>query len=207
MTLPYQSCVLKRNVWRLRICGPPTQGWVSIFIASFGGDRQHGTGDGGQNAGADGKTRCFMAPLSFIVTSVTHLSQKRRGFQSTAGTGWSGLLGEVEEKGGGTRNQREGLKSSLISPRVPLMVMVILVNKPCMLRWSRGYVYCVACIRHTTGRRCWALGRGAARILGASFTAVTLRHFNWALSSHLANVGYNAMSNVQFRVWYINLFV
>lgn len=108
MTLPYQSCVLKRNVWRLRICGPPTQGWVSIFIASFGGDRQHGTGDGGQNVGADGKTRRFAASLSFIVTGVTHISQKRRGFRSTAGTGWSGLLGEVEEKGGGHQKSEGG---------------------------------------------------------------------------------------------------
>lgn len=60
LTLLYQSRVAERSGWRLWICGPPTQGWVSIFIASFGGDRQHGAGDGGQNGGTGGKSYFYM---------------------------------------------------------------------------------------------------------------------------------------------------
>lgn len=113
LTLPYQSCVVERSEWRLCICGPPTQGWVSIFRASFGGDRQHGAGDGGQNVGTDGKIPFTLASWTSKVFSIIPLSREAPTLDSTAGTGWSGLSGEVEEKGGGTRNQREGLKLSI----------------------------------------------------------------------------------------------
>lgn len=110
LTLPYQSCVFERSAWRLWICGPPTQGWVTIFTASFGGDRQHGTGDGGQNVGTDGKMRFCLPSLPFDVVSITCILRERRTFNSMAGMGWSGLLGERRR---GTRNQREGLKLAI----------------------------------------------------------------------------------------------
>lgn len=113
LTLPYQSCVVERSEWRFCICGPPTQGWVSIFRASFGGDRQHGAGDGGQNVGTDGKIGFVMASWTSEVFGISPVLGEAPRLDSTAGMGWSGLSGEVEEKGGGTRNQREGLKLSI----------------------------------------------------------------------------------------------
>lgn len=113
LTLPYQSCVVDQSEWRLCISGPPTQGWVSIFRASFGGDRQHGAGDGGQNARDDGKNCFDMSSWTTEVFRITLISGETPRLDSTAKMSWSGLSGEVEEKGGRTSYQREGLKLSI----------------------------------------------------------------------------------------------
>lgn len=99
LTLPYQSCVVERSEWRLCICGPPTQGWVSIFRASFGGDRQHGAGDGGQNVGTDGKTRFLKAscPSAVNITTLVAAVNAEVWFD---GRNW---VKRLVRKGGGER--------------------------------------------------------------------------------------------------------
>lgn len=189
LTLPYRSRVVEQSEWRLCICGPPTQGWVSIFRASFGGDRQHGAGDGGQNVGTDGKLRFFMAsqPVAILKkweTSKLTITTRTRGFDSTAVFDWGCLSGKVEEKGGGTRNQREGLKLPIHFASNAPVSGIGMVNTSDMTAPSTFITCCFVwkyVVRGKVGGWCSAIVRGK-RILGVSFTAVTLRHFNWALS-------------------------
>lgn len=146
LTLPYQSCVVERSEWRLCICGPPTQGWVSIFRASFGGDRQHGAGDGGQNVGTDGKMYFFMASWTPEVMSIAPILREAPRVDSTAGMGWSGLSGEVEEKGGGGPEIRgRAWNYRYILPRMACIVVVGLINKSYMSTSSKCKTCCFGC--------------------------------------------------------------
>lgn len=51
----------------------------------FGGDRQHGAGDGGQNVGVDGRMYFFMVSWSSEVIVITYILREPPRVDSTAG--------------------------------------------------------------------------------------------------------------------------